>query len=891
MNSANPITNGTTLPLVLNPLERGPHSTSPSQGRQIGSRKPVLPTVSWGNNPISVAPAETINSVAQSQEDIQATVAAENSLLRLLYGTVRVGGQIATVQVIGSDWVFLVVWGLGPINAIPTFQMNDAAPPAGVTWTHYLGTNSQAADATMAACISGYADTLLGKAYTVARVPSALISGFPSFAAIIQGRSVYDPRSGLTVYSDNPSLITADFAVSTEYGASRSVDYASVATCATANDALIAGVEKSRTLSLVIDSVAEAEDWLDVLRTYAGVFLSPEGAVLRFIPDATASVVYNASHASGNIQKLGALKGRDVLNSPTVMEVVFTDTSVTPYRDKSVYQYLSGVQAGTTDWRKSTVRLPGITRETQANREAIERLNKLTLTAIEFPITLFDDGLKLQVGDVIDVTHPVGLTAYQARIGRIEMNSDATWKLQCAKYDAAVYSASLATGSGGPNTNLPLPSAVAPVTSLVATERYYLERDVSADGLARGSIYQSRIELTWTPPVHLYPFEFRVVILDGAVVAQQATISASAFTSGALQQLRSYTVNVYVRNAYGYESVAASTTLTISGKTIPPLFPGGATLDGFEAGGEVFLSWPAASDTDTVRYGIRYGSTGGTWSAATPLDTVDGLRARMRGLPEGTFRFYVDAIDAQGNRSTTKLSVDLVITSDADAYLNSVVYSSPTLVDMIEYALRPDATRYWVTNVAADSVNAKFPLAMSTYTNPIATYRTGSTSKWTSEAFDLGVVITGNWIATVPYLDLGGTATVTMFISSDGTTYTPFVATSVRATGRFVKVEIASTGAFVLNGVPVVRAVAVGRKETSLGTVTSTGSGPKTITLNNKYLKVVRITVTPQGTAARNYVINNIVLSLVSANSFEVRIFDSSGAQVATDFTWDFEGL
>ena len=56
-------------------------------------------------------------------------------------------------------------------------------------------------------------------------------------------------------------------------------------------------------------------------------------------------------------------------------------------------------------------------------------------------------------------------------------------------------------------------------------------------------------------------------------------------------------------------------------------------------------------------------------------------------------------------------------------------------------------------------------------------------------------------------------------------------------------------------------------------------------------MKAVRITVTPLGTVARMPTVDNVVLSLVGANSFDVYLFDAAGTQVASSFNWDMEGF
>lgn len=84
---------------------------------------------------------------------------------------------------------------------------------------------------------------------------------------------------------------------------------------------------------------------------------------------------------------------------------------------------------------------------------------------------------------------------------------------------------------------------------------------------------------------------------------------------------------------------------------------------------------------------------------------------------------------------------------------------------------------------------------------------------------------------------------------------------------------------------------AVARAESSGGTLTSNASGATTITLAGEYSKALRIVVTVAGTTAATYTVDNVVLAIGSANSFDVYIFDSGGTQIARDFRWEFQGV
>ena len=139
----------------------------------------------------------------------------------------------------------------------------------------------------------------------------------------------------------------------------------------------------------------------------------PEGGSYRLVADTTGSSVYSFTSAniiSGSLR----LAKRGIADTPTMVEVTYTDTGVVPYREG---RYCT---APATPRRLSRIAKPGITRYSEAVRYAIERLNAATLCDLSATFDTFDEALKLQVGDLIDITHPIGLTSKVMRISSID---------------------------------------------------------------------------------------------------------------------------------------------------------------------------------------------------------------------------------------------------------------------------------------------------------------------------------------------------------------------------------------------------------------------------------------------------------------------------------------
>jgi len=425
---------------------------------------------------LTIPPAEVLNGAASGAAQRQLALAAERSIVPLTYGEDRVAGLVRNVLPAGAGSKTLliqVIWGWG-CDTIADLLLNDQALPAGSTVTHYTGAQLSA-DSTLVVAMAAqgiaYASPLTGFAYSVVAIPIKAFSGQLNFTARIRGRRVYDPRQDSTAggsgsqrlaqpstwtWSACPALALADWTASTAYGAGLAVDWATVATLANANDALVGG-EKRRLIGLTLTEPSDVRTVGEVLRAYAGAWALPGANGVRFVPDADGAAVASYSHADGNIMALAPLELRDTSSAPTVVEVIYTDTSVTPWRDGSAMAMLPG--AGTTKpWRLSQVRLPGIQRYSQAMREATERLNKLTLLDMSTTVEVADIGIRHEKADLITLTHPVGLTAKPFRVQDVAMPRPGTWRLSVQEHDPAVYSDTVQTAPSIPNTSLNNPA-------------------------------------------------------------------------------------------------------------------------------------------------------------------------------------------------------------------------------------------------------------------------------------------------------------------------------------------------------------------------------------------------------------------------------------------------
>lgn len=399
-------------------------------------------------------PATEINRLAPTARERTITVAADGQPIPIAYGRINLPGLLFAQGTISTDLVLGYALCIGEIDAIEMVQINDvdATTIAGVTVTTYLGTAAQTANATLSSAIAGYNDSmrfdvgngLRGIAYVVLRITTAAaVGGWPRLRATIRGRKVYDPRTGLTAYSDNTALCMADLVTDMDYG----LGLAAANLTAAANwcDSLLAdGTTKRSRLSLALDNPAPIESWLDLLSVYAECFYSYSGATVKLVPD--QAVDLNAVPTITNWQAESlSIRHEDSADSPGAVEMVYTvpRTDALPWATKPVKRELVGSSRSPT-----TVRMPGVYQLAEADNKALARLNR-TKSRVTASFSVMDAGVAYEVGDVVKLTSVArGISSLPVRIRSIDMQGPGRYQVTGEKYDASHYPSELPPVTG-----------------------------------------------------------------------------------------------------------------------------------------------------------------------------------------------------------------------------------------------------------------------------------------------------------------------------------------------------------------------------------------------------------------------------------------------------------
>lgn len=457
---------------------------------------------------LTIPPAGSLNNAASGAGKRQLAAAGSRAAVPLVYGQDRIGALILNVlpSVTAGQVLVQCLWAFA-CDSVSEVRLNDIALPGGAAITHYTGAQT-APDGSLVAAFAaqsiGYAQTLNGFAYSVLSIPSASFDGQLSITALVRGRTLYDPRKDSTAggsgahrrldpstweWSDNPSLALADFCGNAVYGAGATVDWTSVAAAANANDVLVGSPsEKRRTIGLAMTLASDAADVAESLRAYAGVFLLPGANGIRLLPDQDDAPVADYDHNAGQIAAIEPLQLRDLGQVPTAVEVIYTDTRVIPWREASATATVSG--AGTTrPWRLSQVRLPGVQRYSQALREATERINKLLLQDLTTSLEVFDIGIRHEKGDIVTVSHPLGLLVAPMRVAAVSSPSLGRWRLGLVRHDPAAYSDTVVAPPGLSDTQRVISLAAAAALSKTLTIRINADSFSGATNYSEGYIH------------------------------------------------------------------------------------------------------------------------------------------------------------------------------------------------------------------------------------------------------------------------------------------------------------------------------------------------------------------------------------------------------------------
>jgi predicted nucleic acid-binding Zn-ribbon protein len=611
---------------------------------------------------------------------------------KLIYGQMRVGGNVVFIEHSGSDNKYLhlvVVFATHHINSFEEFYFNDKkiwTLSGGFqgNWGTYvqlntkLGTDTQTAVSSLVSASNKWTNDhkLSGIAYAHFRLEwdtDQFPQGVPNITAVIKGKRVYDPRTQVFAYSDNPALCLRDYMIDQDYGLGETalnINTQSVIDAADLCEEQVSldggGTQDRYTCNGVLDTGNQIKDNIEQLLSAMGGRLTYSGGEY-FVDGAeyqAPTVTFDEADCISDIQTQTKQSRRSVFNG---VKGIF----VSEEKNYKVLDYPPQISStfATEDGDPILLDmpLPFVTNNTQAQRLAkIALLKSRQQVIITMSVNL--KGLQVKVGDTINVTNE--RLGYSSKVFEVIDYSLAiadggslAVNLTCIETASAVYDWTTSDQEdflAGGELDLYDGRTVDNVTSLTSSEIGLR----GPDGRLK-----SAVELTWTAPDDAF-IEFYTVRFNKNGTTdyfEVQTRQTRALVEG-LDLSSNYDFLVQAQNLIGVKSTGTSiTNLALNGDTTAPSAPTSVTLT---AGiNQITCEWTNPTDIDLAFVEVHVTTTSGTPSvSATPSAKIGGEEYILTGLSQHTRFFYLRAVDFSGNKSgyTTVVSAQALLVDTAD---------------------------------------------------------------------------------------------------------------------------------------------------------------------------------------------------------------------------------
>jgi len=600
---------------------------------------------------------------------------------KIIYGRIRVGGQVVFITHGGADNKYLhmaIAFASHEIQAYDEIWFNDkkiwqdgTGPSDGFqdSWGSYVlidrkyGTPTQTASTQLigASAQWGADHKLSGIAYIAFRLEwdqDKFPQGVPNITAVIRGKKIYDPRNQVTGFSQNPALCLRDYMIS-EYGLDElaaNIDDTSIGNAADLCDEQVdlddGGSQDRYQCNGVIDTNNQIKANIEQLLasmggklTYSGGKYFVDGAEYK-----TPAHTFTEADVITDIQTQTKQSRRGLYNG--VKGIFVSEHDNYKVQDYPA-QISSSYQTEDGDPIYLDMALPCVTNQTQAQRLAkIALLRSRQQTVMTMTVNL--KGLQVKVGDTIKVTNE--RLGYDEKVFEVldyslAINNSGTLgvNLVCMETAAAIYDWTTSDEqdflSGG-EIDLYDGRTVDNVTNLAKNEIAL----IGPDGATT-----TTTELTWTAPIDAFVDFYKVRYnVTGTTDYFHAETKETRILLTGLDVTSTYDFRVKVQNLVGVSSTGTTLTAQVfNGDTTAPAPVTGVTFTrGLK---NITMQWTNPTDIDLAYVQIYISST--ITKPASPSAKVSGTEyvyPAQSSEGKGTIKyFWLEAVDYSGNVSTT----------------------------------------------------------------------------------------------------------------------------------------------------------------------------------------------------------------------------------------------
>lgn len=533
----------------------------------------------------------------------------------------------------------------------------------------------------------------------------AFPAGVPNVSAVMRGAKVHDPRTGLTVWTENPALIARDWSLYANGGGcttSHLIDSSFIA-AANACDistafSLAGGGTETRPryqcgivcrldanpgqwLNEIVESMAGKSGWCGGrLRVTAGIYRSPvttitedwlsgfdEISIVKDQPRSELVNIYRPSIANAGVYAVG--------NTEAAMSTAYV-TAPAPEVRSTAFIAADGQELA------QEIDLGGVTRAVHAQHicGVLMRDARDALT-IKLPCNM--RAFQLELFDTVWLTLPAfGFNAKEFEILNWEFSMQGGVILTMKETAASIYDPASGLGvlDAAQNTTLPLPWVVQVPTGMTVASGTS-ELLLQADGTV-----VSRLLVTWDP------MEDASVVDSGAVEVQWKRADAPADEWQSLE-MPGYSKQVYISDVedkvFYVVRIRASNTLKVRSKWAPALValitgktapPGNVTgLARTVVASGVRITWDENTEVDYATTEVRVGTS---WASSSLLFSGKATGYTWLSPAVGTYTVWAKHYDTSANASVAAVSISVTVTT-ADAVNWTSIVGRPKLYRII----------------------------------------------------------------------------------------------------------------------------------------------------------------------------------------------------------------
>ena len=630
--------------------------------------------VSWF---VEIPEFDDQQNAAAQYEGVLVNKQSNVATIPVIYGQRKVGGTRVFIGSSGADNIYLyMVLALseGEIHSIGDVYINDILSTDSkysglLTINKYTGADGQAADATLVNANIGWtsAHKLSGVAYLAIRFKwdQDAFGSIPTVHAVVQGKKVYDSRTGATATvanSSNPALCLRDYLTNSRYGkglASSFIDDTLFNTAANKCDALVTSYtgssnQKIFTCNAVINTGQSLISNVKViLSSMRGIMPYSQGKYGLVIEDqGSATFAFDESHIIGGI----SIRSESKKTKFNRVVATFPDPLSNWQLNQIEYPIAgSAEEAGylAEDGGIELVKNMDLscTTNVYSAQDIAEIALKRSRNALTMTFNATSEALNCSVSDIVSVTHSTpGFTAKAFRLQKLTLNPDGTVAVSLVEHQDSIYPWSVKTEADNvPDTNLPDPFLVASPLPTGISEELYIT--VNSKGT------QSRAIFSWAAPNDAF-----VVNYEAEYKANGASIYTFITTTSALKaNVDDIPPGQYDFRARSINSLGAKSewaylnNKTISGLTAVPGDVNNFSIRALD--GQCHLTWSRITDLDVINGGyirIRHSrlTANATWEDGQDIGEAIAGSQTFAVLPLLSGTYMAKAVDEGGRFST-----------------------------------------------------------------------------------------------------------------------------------------------------------------------------------------------------------------------------------------------